>query len=527
VNVLRGGVVGTRGTTVSTVRTALSELSTGWRARLRSRTHDPWFWWIQFGILAFVVLHAAFEASAWMHRSDLFSSLVHMPVVLFLVPVVAAGFRYGVEGALFSSTWAVLLSIPVALLWHNDGFEWIGETMFLGVVLVLGMVVGIPIDLERRQRERAEAATLEAERNARHVSLLHEVTSALVRTAEVEEALRNVVRQLTSALPLRAAAVSVLDQEDDHSQLLVGYCPDPAALTLLEEWVPGEDARDGRQETDPVLVVPFSDEPRHRGALLVVVESQPLSDDERELLVAVGGQIAIALDNAELQRQERASLERYASAVTCGQEEERRHIARELHDVATHELLMLCRDLDELAALTAERPMASQLEELRDQAGHVVSYLRRFTGSLRPSMLDHLGLVSALDWLVSLVRERAGFEVTLVVQGAARRLPLDHELALYRIVEEALRNVERHAQAEQAAVLVSYTPERLRIEVRDDGVGFVPSARLPELADGGYGLLGIHERANLVGGTVAVEAAPGAGTTLRIDLTEGPCCSPA
>jgi signal transduction histidine kinase len=530
-----------RGTSrTSFVRSTFSEL-TGWRLRLPARSRDPWFWAIQLGIVAFVALHAAFEASAWMHRSEAFGSLVHMPLVLLLVPVVAAGFRYGVEGALFSSLWAVILSIPVAFLWHNDGSEWIGEMVFLGVVLCLGMVVGVPIDRERRQRALAEAATAGAERNARHVSLLHEVTSALVRTADVEEVVRTVLRQLADALSLRAAAVVVTREDGADGELLVGGGADPGAVDLLQAWVerpegdpgvrtgdPGARAGDpGVRAGDPVQVFPFSDTPRRRGALLVVVTSPPLTADEHDLLDAASGQITIALDNAELQRQERASLQRYASAVTRGQEEERRHIARELHDVATHELLMLCRDLDELADLTAERPMAAQLEELRDQAGDVVGYLRRFTGSLRPSVLDHLGLVAALEWLGSLVQERAPFEVSVVTQGTPRRLPLDHELAVYRIVEEALRNVERHAEAAQVAVLVVYTPDRLRIEVRDDGRGFVSSARLPQPTDGGFGLVGMHERAHLIGGEVTVESTPGAGTSLRIELATSPCSGPA
>jgi signal transduction histidine kinase len=519
---MSAGQQAARGTSrTSLVRSTLSDLA-GWRLRLPARFRDPWFWAIQLGIVAFVALHAAFEASAWMHRNDAFGSLVHMPLVLLLVPVVAAGFRYGVEGALFSSVWAVILSIPVALLWHNDGSEWIGEMVFLGVVLCLGMVVGVPIDRERRQRTLAEAATEGAERNARHVSLLHEVTSALVRTADVEEAVRTVLPRLTDALSLRAAAVLVAREDGAGPELLVDRGVDPEALALLRERVERPAGAPGARADDPVQVFPFSDTPRRRGALLVVVASPPLTGDEHDLLVAASGQITIALANAELQRQERASLQRYASAVTRGQEEERRHIARELHDVATHELLMLCRDLDELADLTAERPMAAQLEELRDQAGDVVGYLRRFTGSLRPSVLDHLGLVAALEWLGSLVQERAPFEVSVVIQGTRRRLPLDHELAVYRIVEEALRNVERHAEAAQVAVLVVYAPDRLRIEVRDDGRGFVPSTRLPQLTEGGFGLVGMHERANLIGGEVTVESSPGAGTSLRIDLATDP-----
>jgi two-component system sensor histidine kinase DegS len=161
--------------------------------------------------------------------------------------------------------------------------------------------------------------------------------------------------------------------------------------------------------------------------------------------------------------------------------------------------------------------------------------VRRFSRDLRPSVLDDLGLLPALEWLMANLVEEDGIKTELKVYGDRRRLPPEAELALFRIAQEAFSNVRRHSQASQVVTVVEFSegrasPEsvlsqvegqsrRVRITVEDNGQGFELPARTGDLATAGkLGLIGMHERAHLLGGTLTVRSEPGKGTTVTVDV---------
>jgi len=227
----------------------------------------------------------------------------------------------------------------------------------------------------------------------------------------------------------------------------------------------------------------------------------------------------IARDVTE-ERRMQDNLRYYLSQITKAQEEERKRIARELHDDTIQALYAVSRRLDNFVRdNTHLMPNdIAFLQELRQQLNDSLEGVRRFTQELRPPMLDDLGLLATLRWLVSDLEKRSGIEAKLTVSGVERRFPAEVELIVFRSVQEALRNIEKHAQASKAEVVVEFGQDKTKIFVSDNGRGFSLLQSLAELPRvGKLGLTGIEERVRLLGGSLKVQSEPGKGTALTIE----------
>jgi signal transduction histidine kinase len=212
------------------------------------------------------------------------------------------------------------------------------------------------------------------------------------------------------------------------------------------------------------------------------------------------------------------SLHHYIGAITAAQEDERRRLARELHDDTIQALIALKQrvGLAEMG-LPAASDWRASLDEITSLTDQTIENLRRLTRALRPIYLEDLGLVTALEMLARETGQAAGIPVAFQCQGEQRRLEPGVELALYRIAQESLSNVARHARASRAALEMLFTDQAVTLEIRDDGQGFITPASPAEFAPSGhYGLLGMHERAELVGARLELDSSPGKGTRLKI-----------
>lgn len=242
------------------------------------------------------------------------------------------------------------------------------------------------------------------------------------------------------------------------------------------------------------------------------------------VVIAVGVAMAVPVErerlaNERLAESERRRLRSYAQRVIQAQEDERKRIARELHDEAAQNIVVIRRGLGALAEDLGDHPAADELVDLQDLAGHTLAGIRRSSRDLRPPTLDDLGLVAALEQLVTGMRERTGCDADLRATGTERRLPTETELAVFRVGQAALHNAENHAHAAAIAVDVAFEPGCVRLTITDDGCGFAVPEHLGELPrDGRLGLVGMNERAQLVAGSLDIESQPGAGTQVRLEV---------
>lgn len=220
------------------------------------------------------------------------------------------------------------------------------------------------------------------------------------------------------------------------------------------------------------------------------------------------------------EKQMEDNLRYYLKQVTRAQEEERIRIARELHDDTIQALVVLSRQIDDIASSGNGIPPTkiTQLEHLREDTNNIMAGVRRLSQDLRPPTLDRLGLVPALEWLAEEVKKHSGLTVTLNIEGVEKRLPAEAELLLFRIVQEALRNVWRHAEATEAKINVE-TSDRIKITVEDNGKGFYVPETIGDLVkDGRLGLVGMYERVQLIGGTLKMESKLKSGTIITIEV---------
>jgi signal transduction histidine kinase len=245
--------------------------------------------------------------------------------------------------------------------------------------------------------------------------------------------------------------------------------------------------------------------------LLLVQRFQPHPFDEEDLFTArtIAGQVAVALENARL-----LEAERQLRALSIA--EERNRMAREIHDTLAQGfmgILMQLRAMQAAADPEAARFHLSQAEALAREG---LQEARRSVWNLRPRPLESGGLSSALAAELESVGRRGALQTELQTEGDVDRLPGSVETTLLRIAQEALHNCLKYAQANKVVVRLAVYEDRAELEVADDGVGFDPAALAPSSpAGGGFGLRGMAERARLAGGTLAIEAAPGAGCRVR------------
>jgi signal transduction histidine kinase len=354
---------------------------------------------------------------------------------------------------------------------------------------VLPKVMEIAVDLA--QADGGVIALLDEERNVIRYPYLHQLPPELADvTVSKGEGLSGQV--MTTGEPM------VIDN----------YAAFPRAISAFMEAGLGS-----------VATVPIVSGERTFGALSVlsIDEAKAFSRREVAVLTAMGRQAGIAIENAYLYE----NMRFYARQITQAQESERRRIARELHDDTIQSLVALSRQLEALATsdsvLSAE--CDDQIRELQQSTGEVIKRVRRFSQDLRPSILDDLGLLPTLEELTANLDRQDGLDAEFYVKGEERRLSSEMELTLFRIAQEALNNVRKHAEATRVVTTVEMSDSVVTMTVADNGKGFHP----PTLTDhptaaGKLGLIGMHERARLLGGSLSVDSAPGEGTRVVVNV---------
>ncbi len=381
----------------------------------------------------------------------------------------------------------------------------------------------------------------------RELALLRELIQAASSGPGVEPLAAAAARMITAATATDVCFVHVLD-DTNRSLTLTGATPpfdsevgkirlplgsgisgwvashrEPVVISHDKEsdprYMPFQSLR-GRDFTSMVSVPMETDPGGLVGVLNVhTVERREFTDRDVELLLVIGRLIAGALHQARLHRQlvarERAH-ENFVEQVIEAQELERRRLAGDIHDGISQRLITLSYRLDAAQRAVGTDPdaVAEQLEKARELVELTLQEARAAIGGLRPPVLDDLGLAGGLASLA-----RSIPQIDIEVELAETRLPDHIELALYRIAQECLQNVVKHASATTARLTYTLDGGTARLEIVDDGVGF-DTFEHPLGSDemGGYGLLSIAERAEIVGGRLNIRSRPGSGTAVTATI---------
>ena len=380
---------------------------------------------------------------------------------------------------------------------------------------------------------------------AQRLVVLSQISTALSRTGDVEDILGEVLRQAGRLLQLHTGWAFLRDASTGVYELAGGYqLPGPLerdGRAALRGSCRCLDLLEANELTQPVNIVncmrleqvgikaqhasvPLRTTSGVVGLMNLVLPSGRLfSQRELALLATVGGEVGLAIEKTqllkELQEKERLRSDLIKKLMTA-YEDERRRIARELHDDTGQSLTALILNVEMLRTLVEQSQPAllEELDGLKALAETTLEEVRKLIYDLRPTILDDLGLAAALRWYVRYQLEPRGLTVDLKLElGEARLDPLV-ETAAFRIAQEALWNVVKHAAATRVEVALALTDGQLQLRVKDNGRGFEGGRRSVNPLSGGAGLGGMKERATLLGGVVRITSTPEAGTEVVAEL---------
>ena len=244
--------------------------------------------------------------------------------------------------------------------------------------------------------------------------------------------------------------------------------------------------------------------------------ASPIKNEEGEIIAAIE-----TLQDITEEKQLQDNMRYYIQLITRTQEEERKRLARDLHDDVSSSLLLLIQRLDSL--ISTKRPklspqvLSEKLEDLRTRTVSALDYVRRYAQDLRPRILDDLGLIPALEWMAEDLEKNYSIKSHVKVSGTERNLPAEVQLLLFRIAQEALSNIRKHAKASLAVIKLAFGHGTITMTVSDNGRGFQVPARIEDLASiGRLGIMGMAERARELGWRLSIDSSPGRGTRIRV-----------
>jgi signal transduction histidine kinase len=497
--------------------------------RFPLRLRDRRFWITQALVIGISAAHTGLEATKHL---GVLPDLALLPVSTYFIPVVYAALNFGVEGAVPTALWCALLSLPNVILWHTTS-QRPGVLLQLALLVVLAYVIARRVDVETEAKERAQSA------NAR-LARVNSTAAASARSLDLDVVISETMQAMLDPAKRQTGWILLAARNGRPESVTIGSSspeagePGERELALSRSLFGDRNADRDSIRGENLAVVPLRVADQVVGAVGVASNDEQLSDDDIKLLEAVGNQLSVAFGNirhlrqaetmvSELSRAQSA-LEEYVRLATEAQEEERKRLARELHDDTIQTLVVAKTELDTLASEGLRHDVVQErLRRVEQMLASAIDSVRRFSRDLRPSLLDDLGLVHAIDWLAADLGRRTGITAQLRIRGTTRRLRPQVELALFRIIQEALHNVERHSAASAVRVRIAFSDAHVSVKIIDNGCGFEPRALLdnndPSLK---LGLLGMRERAKLAGAEIAIRSRPGAGTRITVTLQTTP-----
>ena len=504
-----------------------------------STARSPWtdsrFGLLQLTVLALALVRLAVTVAFGLDVGN--AVLEVTTVALFFVPVVVASLNFGVTGGLATVAWVTALDVPrmVEAAERNLGPALWSEVVQLAVLLVLALLIGTRVTAETRLREQADVArTARLQAELLYQDMFESNLSPILivdgdgRVVGANAAAGHVFA-MTGDLPRANSGGGAAGEQARRLVDVVG--PDAAALVLTRLLDDGHGvgavppAAEAGTTTDGRVRVAGGHVDDEQRPLTFEVDGRRVLYRPTSTLVGAPGtdrRMQVIFEDVTTETRRHDLMEAYAGQVVLGQEEERRHIAQELHDGPLQALIHLCRQIDALDAGpagsgTADLRDGGMLASMRSSVEDTVAELRSIARGLRPSVLDDLGLVASINQVLTEATERQGFQSSFTVDGTVARLPPTVELAVFRITQEAVTNAERHARAHRVDVTLQFGDGWLDLSVTDDGAGFDPLSEF--WGDNqSLGLPGMSERARIIGGRLTVTSQAGGGTTVHVHV---------
>ena len=430
------------------------------------------------------------------------------------------------------------------------------------VRLVLTMVNQVAIALEncrlmedlKKEHSRITEQAKALKRQTREKDILLKVSRALSKTMDLDEVSKVASRVVGSAMGVERCAVTLTPQDGNQLEIKDLFFKEPTKPSKLIgtqlSWDDIPTMSKAIKKGKPFTINNISDLPSESNtrkyllkagiksvlgagmffgkkligllSITSIKEYKTFTQDEMKLVQTTANQIAVAIENARLLqvvKKHTQDLKELSSQLMKVQEKERKRIAQELHDEVGQMLQSMKMNLDRIKRNFNSKP--KKLEGIEDWLldtekllSETIEDIRTLTFDLRPSMLDDFGLIPTLRWYIENYSRRSNVKVSLKAKDKRYRFPPDIEITLYRIMQEALTNVSKHAQATEVSVLVSQKNSTAFLSVRDNGIGFDTSQVVS--APKGMGLLNVKERVDLLGGSFEIISHPRKGTTLNI-----------
>lgn len=412
----------------------------------------------------------------------------------------------------------------------------------------LGSAFNSMIDnLEQSQVKLAEFGRFMVRRNE-ELTALFAVASTVNQSLDLQRILDDSLQRVMELAGFCCGEVLIYDREKSRLLPRAARARTPGLALEPREFALGEGLPGRVAELETTLIVPGAEyDPRvsdgSSGCRPSMVIGIPLMAKNRlmgvmnffyggdaqppietiELMSSIGQQIGVAIENATLWEELRRKEESRAhllEKVISAQEEERKRIARELHDQTSQALTSLMVGLKVIEETSSLELVRERTAELRALAAQTLEEVHDLALELRPSVLDDLGLVAALERYVKESCPKMGLTVDLHISGLERRrLGPEIETTVYRIVQEALTNVAKHAEARNACVVLEHRNSHLVTIIEDDGRGFCVSETVGATGhERKLGLFGMYERATLIGGELTIESTPGTGTSIYLKV---------
>jgi PAS domain S-box-containing protein len=393
------------------------------------------------------------------------------------------------------------------------------------------------IEMSRDVTESKELEKRILEAN-RHLLAMNVIATTASQSLSLDVILNGVLDKVLELMEAEVGGILLMDERSPSPSysVLRGLSEQSAQwITSLElarkATVRGETlVADGTATQSPdslkaLISVPLKSKERVVGVLNIASHTpRAFSQQEVQLLTSLGHQLGIAVDNAQLYQELQSKeqmREHLLRRIISAQEDERQRVARELHDVTSQALATLGVGLEVITAAPQSdvKERETQMDGIKSLLAATSKDVHRLIYDLRPSLLDDLGLSAALRSCAHNSLDAAGVEVYVEAAGQEKRSPPEVEIALFRIVQEAIANIARHAHAESVYISLEFKEKSISVQIEDDGIGFDYSHGFTAGAGGkGVGLLGMKERAELLGGTLIIDTRPGGGTRISVEV---------